>query len=166
MLSAKFKNLVRAYKQSADNNSRTGATPCNAPFADLMEEIFGDNPVISNNHSINLYGQPLNIEIGSNAPTSSCPNTSSPTPSSSMETSENLVTNVRKARSYRPPLKEKIVEMRLKCKRELAANKLKLFEDYATKKLEKMEQAQLLKQKRHEEKMAMMKAFLDAKKAS
>ncbi|XP_067637933.1 uncharacterized protein [Eurosta solidaginis] len=78
MLLSKFKNL-RAYKQSSDNNRRTGATPCYAPYSDLLDEIFGDIPVISNKHSINLYGKSLSPNETSSSDSSS----SQPTPSTS-----------------------------------------------------------------------------------
>lgn len=35
-----MKNLVRAWKFCRDNNKRTGASPCFAPFEQIMEEIF------------------------------------------------------------------------------------------------------------------------------
>ncbi|XP_011203856.2 uncharacterized protein LOC105226589 isoform X1 [Bactrocera dorsalis] len=58
MLKTKLKNLARTYKQSVDNKVRdsdSGSGPC----ADLMEEVFGGNPIASNEHIIYLCGQPL-----------------------------------------------------------------------------------------------------------
>lgn len=156
MLSTKFKNLVRAYKQSADNNRRTGATPCNAPYADLMDEIFGDSPIMSNNHSINLYGQPLG-QSKTTVEEDETPSTSrGPTVNSNSSQQSN-------GRKRRTSMKEKISIMKLNTKKEAADKKLKLLEEYTKQKLEKMVEAQQLKQKRHEEKMALLKALMDSR---
>lgn len=46
-LQIKMKNLLRAWKCSKDTNNTTGTAPCVAPFANIMEEIFGDSPKIA-----------------------------------------------------------------------------------------------------------------------
>ncbi|XP_067636214.1 uncharacterized protein [Eurosta solidaginis] len=53
-LEAKIRTLLIAYKSAKDNNRQTGATYCQAPFIEEMDEIFGREPIISNSHSLNL----------------------------------------------------------------------------------------------------------------
>lgn len=54
MLKVKLKNLLRAYKATKDNTSRTGAGASYAPFHDVMEEIFGTRPEIRNTHTLSM----------------------------------------------------------------------------------------------------------------
>ncbi|XP_018799341.1 PREDICTED: uncharacterized protein LOC108975366 isoform X2 [Bactrocera latifrons] len=51
MLSTKLKNLGRAYKQAIENSKGTN-TPVIAPFGSLMEEIYKDNSINCNNHTV------------------------------------------------------------------------------------------------------------------
>ncbi|XP_067638306.1 uncharacterized protein [Eurosta solidaginis] len=53
-LEAKMRTLLIAYKSAKDNNRQTGATYCQAPFMEEMDEIFGRKPIISNAHTLNL----------------------------------------------------------------------------------------------------------------
>lgn len=60
-----MQTLLRAYKDSKDNASRTGASPCTAPFMDEMEDLFGDKPIHSKSESVNIGS-----EYFANAPVS------------------------------------------------------------------------------------------------
>ncbi|XP_037931712.1 uncharacterized protein LOC119666501 [Teleopsis dalmanni] len=53
-LERKMRTLLSAFKAAKDNNRRTGASPCLPPYMELMNEIFGDKPIISNNHTATL----------------------------------------------------------------------------------------------------------------
>ncbi|XP_037930607.1 uncharacterized protein LOC119665457 [Teleopsis dalmanni] len=49
-----MRTLLSVFKAAKDNNRRTGASPCLPPYMELMNEIFGDKPIISNNHTATL----------------------------------------------------------------------------------------------------------------
>ncbi|XP_037927774.1 uncharacterized protein LOC119672718 [Teleopsis dalmanni] len=53
-LERKMRTLLSAFKAAKDNNRRTGASQCLPPYMELMNEIFGDKPIISNNHTATL----------------------------------------------------------------------------------------------------------------
>ncbi|XP_037944485.1 uncharacterized protein LOC119677285 [Teleopsis dalmanni] len=53
-LERKMRTLLSAFKAAKDNNRRTGASPCLPPYMEMMNEIFGDKPIISNNHTATL----------------------------------------------------------------------------------------------------------------
>lgn len=57
MLSNKLKNLLRAYKASKDNSNRTGAGASSAPYQELMDEIFGSQPQIANQHTLDFIDE-------------------------------------------------------------------------------------------------------------
>lgn len=49
-----MRTLLNAYKSAKDNANRTGASPCPAPYMEELDELFGDKPIISNTHSIDV----------------------------------------------------------------------------------------------------------------
>ncbi|XP_055910404.1 uncharacterized protein LOC129944763 [Eupeodes corollae] len=65
-LEVKIQTLVRAYKYAIDNNNRTGAAPCVAPFMEKMDELFGSKPIVTNVHNV-TYGA---AAIGNSSETS------------------------------------------------------------------------------------------------
>lgn len=54
-----MRTLLSSYKSAKDNSRQTGASPCNPPFMDQMEEIFGDKPIICNSHTLQLGHGPI-----------------------------------------------------------------------------------------------------------
>lgn len=46
--------LLKAFKTARDNNSQTGAAACVVPFMEQMEDLFGDRPMLSSNHTIGI----------------------------------------------------------------------------------------------------------------
>lgn len=67
MVQTKIATLLRAYKAAADNERQTGSAPCVTPFMDIMDDLFGNRPIISNRHTLNMGGspiQPLPDDIG------------------------------------------------------------------------------------------------------
>lgn len=72
-----MKNLLRAYKAAKDGNKKTGATPIFVPFEDEMEEIFGTQANISNNHTLSLRGEPILALLETESPTEISVHTSS-----------------------------------------------------------------------------------------
>ncbi|XP_036340685.1 probable inactive serine/threonine-protein kinase slob2 [Rhagoletis pomonella] len=60
-LESKMRTLLQAYKSASDNNRSTGASPCFAPFMELMNEIFGRSPIISNDHTVHVGFRPATV---------------------------------------------------------------------------------------------------------
>lgn len=57
LLTNKLKNLMRAYKSAKDGNKKTGSAPIQVPFQEILDEIFGSQPNISNEIVLNLRGK-------------------------------------------------------------------------------------------------------------
>ncbi|XP_036335181.1 uncharacterized protein LOC118745695 [Rhagoletis pomonella] len=96
-LEGRMCTLLQAYKTARDNNNRTGSSPFFAPYMELMEEIFGSSPIISNSHTLQLGDGPVQmIEESSPIPapspppnsTTSSPLSQSPLPSTSSSLSQ------------------------------------------------------------------------------
>lgn len=56
-----MRTLLQAYKAARDNNRSTGASPCFAPYMELMDEIFGNTPIISNDHTVHVGFRPFEM---------------------------------------------------------------------------------------------------------
>ncbi|XP_055914406.1 PH domain-containing protein DDB_G0287875-like [Eupeodes corollae] len=85
-----MQTLLRAYRDAKDNNGRTGASPCIAPFLEEMDELFGKKPNFAKSDSYNFGAK----SVSSSGATVSSPNTSSAAPLfSSSETFESPVSN-------------------------------------------------------------------------
>lgn len=48
---------MRAYKSAKDGNKKTGSAPIQVPFQEILDEIFGSQPNISNEIVLNLRGK-------------------------------------------------------------------------------------------------------------
>lgn len=55
-LKNKMSVLLQAYKSASDTEGRTGRGSTKFKFMGQMDEIFGTRPIISNSHTLNLYG--------------------------------------------------------------------------------------------------------------
>ncbi|XP_017481058.1 PREDICTED: uncharacterized protein LOC108370266 [Rhagoletis zephyria] len=76
-LEGRMRTLLQAYKAARDNNNRTGSSPCFDPYMELMEEIFGSSPIISNSHTLQLGDGPVQmLEESSPIPAPSPPSSS------------------------------------------------------------------------------------------
>lgn len=76
MFEGRMRSLLQAYKAARDNNNRTGSSPCFAPYMELMDEIFGSSPIISNTHTLQLGEGPVQMledDSETPAPSSSVP---------------------------------------------------------------------------------------------
>ena len=114
MLENKMTCLLRAYKASKDNNNKTGSAACVEPFMDEMEDIFGNRPMMSCKHTINvgLFNKSTTPEIVQLPSTSSNENRLSETSvedpaSSSSFLVETLKTDKQDARLSPGPTKRK-----------------------------------------------------------
>lgn len=58
-LQAKINSLINAYKGARDSEGRTGRESSTFMYLEEMDEIFGDRPIIANQHTLNLYGLPV-----------------------------------------------------------------------------------------------------------
>lgn len=55
-LETKMASLLKAYKAARDNERLTGRGASTFQYLSLMDEIYGDRPIMANNHTINLFG--------------------------------------------------------------------------------------------------------------
>lgn len=54
MLESKIKTLLKAYKSAKDHNKQTGVSPCIVPFEDILDDLFGDRPMMGRSNTINV----------------------------------------------------------------------------------------------------------------
>ncbi|XP_055920512.1 uncharacterized protein LOC129952101 [Eupeodes corollae] len=60
-LEVKMQTLLRAYRDAKDNNGRTGASPCIAPFLEEMDELFGKKPNFAKSDSYNFGAKSVSV---------------------------------------------------------------------------------------------------------
>ncbi|XP_067647651.1 uncharacterized protein [Eurosta solidaginis] len=83
-LESKIRTLLQAYKAARDNNRSTGASPCFAPYMELMDEIFGNTPIIKNDHTVCVGLRPFEkVSVDISSPTQLPSSAVSPLPSTS-----------------------------------------------------------------------------------
>lgn len=164
LLNTKLKNLLRAYKSAKDGNKGTGNTLIKAPFEDLMEEIFGNNPIISNNHVLSLSGTETMALTPKKSTDShsSTPNTVSAEMcncTALTQTQATLVGSIESA-GVKNQCGEVKTKKRKSVKERYYEEKNIIKKDYLQKKLEEIKQRRLDKANQHNEKMEALKNYL------
>lgn len=170
MIINKIQSLLKAYKAAKDNARKTGAGPCVAPFMEEMDEIFGNKPIISNNHSLSLsLGQPVSALEDDTENINSVEAISWELPITP-QVSDHTESLNRQAQAGTSGSTQNTTPQQRKRKEQMTratyfAKKLKLKEQAETGKHEQREKWMRIRednmQKRHEEKMNYLRSLLE-----